>query len=112
MTIKVNTINKDIYVWDFCKRNREYSKKKYFNNFDDKNVCDNKKIWKVVYPLLSNKIISNGNITIVRIIKKYLTIHAKNILGVKRGSNFAFGPYINNISKREGVRLKRFHVII
>ena len=41
------------------------SKRKYFNNLNEKNVCDNKKFWKVVKPLLSNKIISNEKITIV-----------------------------------------------
>ena len=30
-----------------------------------KNVCDNKTFWRVVKPLLSNKIISNEKITIV-----------------------------------------------
>ena len=37
----------------------------YFNNLNEKNVCDNKKFWRAVKPLLSNKIISNEKITIV-----------------------------------------------
>ena len=41
------------------------SKREYFNNLNEKNVCDNKKFWRVVKPLLSNKIISNEKITIV-----------------------------------------------
>ena len=41
------------------------SKRGYFNNLNEKNVCDNKKFWRVVKPLLSNKIISNEKITIV-----------------------------------------------
>ena len=41
------------------------SKREYFNNLNEKNVCKNKKIWKVVKPLLSTKIISNEKITIV-----------------------------------------------
>ena len=41
------------------------SKREYFNNLNEKNFCDNKKFWKVVKPLLSNKIISNKKITIV-----------------------------------------------
>ena len=40
-------------------------KGEYFNNLNEKNVCDNKKFWKVDKPLLSSKIISNGKITIV-----------------------------------------------
>ena len=30
------------------------SKRKYFGNLDEKKVCDNKKFWGVVKPLLSN----------------------------------------------------------
>ena len=41
------------------------SKIEYFNNLNEKNVCDNKKSWKVVKPLLSNKIILNEKIMIV-----------------------------------------------
>ena len=40
------------------------SKRKYFNNLIEKNVCHIKKFWKVVKPLLSNKIIWNEKITI------------------------------------------------
>ena len=32
------------------------SKREYYQNLSVENVCDNKKIWKVVKPLLSNKI--------------------------------------------------------
>ena len=41
------------------------SKKEYFNNLNEKSVCDNKKFWRVVKPLLSNKIILNEKIKIV-----------------------------------------------
>ena len=44
----------------FCKKVREN-----FNNLNEKNICDNKRFWKVVEPLLSNKIISNEKIMIV-----------------------------------------------
>ena len=40
------------------------NKREYFNNLNEKNVCDNKKFWRVVKSLLSNKIISNEKITI------------------------------------------------
>ena len=40
-------------------------KREYFNNLNEKNFCENKNIWKVVKPVLSNKIISNETITIV-----------------------------------------------
>ena len=40
-------------------------KRGYFNNLNEKNVWENKKFWRVVERLLSNKIISNEKITIV-----------------------------------------------
>ena len=40
-------------------------KRECFNNLNEKNVCENKTFWRVVKPLLSNKIISNEKITIV-----------------------------------------------
>ena len=41
------------------------SKREHFDNLNEKNVCDNKKFWRVVEPLLSSKIISNEKITVV-----------------------------------------------
>ena len=41
------------------------SKRKYFNNLNEKNTFDNKKFWKVIKSLLSNRIISNEKVTIV-----------------------------------------------
>ena len=41
------------------------SKREYFNNLNKKKVCNKKKFWGVVKPLLSNKIVSNEKITIV-----------------------------------------------
>ena len=34
----------------------EKSRRQYYQNPSEENVCDNKKFWKVVKPLLSNKI--------------------------------------------------------
>ena len=31
------------------------SKREYFGNLDEKKICDNKKFWSVVKPILSNK---------------------------------------------------------
>ena len=45
----------------------EKSKKEYFN-LNEKNVCDNKKFWKVV-KTLSTKIISNEKIGLLWVIK-------------------------------------------
>ena len=41
------------------------SKRDYYNNLNEKNICDNRKFWKVVKPLLSNKIVSNEKITLL-----------------------------------------------
>ena len=40
------------------------SKRDYYNNnLNEKNICDNRRFWKEVKPLLSNKIASNEKIT-------------------------------------------------
>ena len=39
-------------------------KKEYFQNFDEKNVIDNKKFWKTVKPLLSDKSVSREKINL------------------------------------------------
>ena len=41
------------------------SKREYYQNLSVENVCDNKNFWKVVKPLLSNKIMSSEKITLV-----------------------------------------------
>ena len=41
------------------------SKREYFGNLNEKNLCNNKKFWSVVKPLLSNKVVSNEKIIIV-----------------------------------------------
>ena len=41
------------------------SNREYFNNLNEKNVSDNEKFWRVVKPLLSNKITSNEKKVIV-----------------------------------------------
>ena len=41
------------------------SKREYYQNLSVENICDNKKFWKVVKPLLSSKIMSSEKITLV-----------------------------------------------
>ena len=41
------------------------TKREYYQNLSVEDVCDNKKFWKVVKPLLSNKIISSEKITLL-----------------------------------------------
>ena len=40
-------------------------KREFFGSLNEKHVCDNKKIWGVVKPLLSNKVVYNERITLV-----------------------------------------------
>ena len=42
----------------------ENIKREYYQNLSVKNVCYNKKLWKIVKPLLSNKIMSSEKITL------------------------------------------------
>ena len=46
---------------NYCASLLRKSKSDYYNNLNDKN----KKLWKVVKPLLSNKIVSNEKIALV-----------------------------------------------
>ena len=41
------------------------SKREYYQNLSAENGCDNKKFWKEVKPLLSDKIMSSEKITLV-----------------------------------------------
>ena len=41
------------------------SKRDYYNNLNEKNICDNSKFCKSVKPLVSNKCVSNEKITLV-----------------------------------------------
>ena len=41
------------------------SKREFYGNLNAKNLCDNKKFWGIVKPVLSNKVISNERITLV-----------------------------------------------
>ena len=46
---------------NYCASLLRKSKRDYYNNLNEKN----KKLWKVVKPLLSNKIVSNEKIALV-----------------------------------------------
>ena len=50
-----------IYCVSLLRKSKSY----YYNNLNEENICDNRKFWKVVKPLLSNKIVSNEKITLV-----------------------------------------------
>ena len=50
---------------NYCVNLFRNEKKKYFGNLDLKKVIDNKKFWRTVKPLLSDKIISSEKITLI-----------------------------------------------
>ena len=41
------------------------TKREYYSNLDEKNICDNNTFWKIVKPMLSKKIKSNERITLI-----------------------------------------------
>ena len=41
------------------------SKREFYGNLNAKKICDNKKFWGVVKPVLSNKVVSNEKMTLV-----------------------------------------------
>ena len=49
------------------------TKKEYFGNLNEKNVCDNETFWKTVKPFLSDKIVSKEQITLVEIISEIIS---------------------------------------
>ena len=55
-------------MFHFCEKvcyNR-FTTRDYYNNLNEKNICDNMKFWKVVKALLSNRIVSNEKITLMK----------------------------------------------
>ena len=62
-----NNTNKSNYTKyrNYCTRLFKKEKKLYYNNLDTKSITDNKKFWKTVKPLFSDKHFSNNKITLV-----------------------------------------------
>ena len=49
---------------NLCSTLLRKSKRAYYQNLSLENICDNKIFWKIVKPLLSNKIMSSKKITL------------------------------------------------
>ena len=49
---------------NLCSTLLRKSKRAYYQNLSVENICDNKIFWKIVKPLLSNKIMSSKKITL------------------------------------------------
>ena len=70
------------------------SKREYFGNLDEKRICDNKKFWSVVKPILSNKVISNEKVTL---------IEDNNIVENDKKTATVFNNFFSNIIKNLGI---------
>ena len=70
--------NKCVSLW-------KKAKKVYHQNLDEKNVIDNKKIWKIVKPLLSDKSVSREKINLMED-EKMLTSESETVENFNRYS--------------------------
>ena len=70
------------------------SKREYFGNLDEKKLCDNKKFWSVVKPILSNKVVSNEKVTLME---------GNNILENDKKTATVFNNFFSNIIKNLGI---------
>ena len=50
---------------NYCVSLLSKTKREYYSNLDEKNICDSKTFWKIVKPMLSKKIKSNERITLI-----------------------------------------------
>ena len=71
------------------------SKREYFGILDEKKICDNKKFWSVVKPLLSNKVVSNENITLPE---------NNNIVENDEKTATLFNNFLSNVIKSLNIR--------
>ena len=64
------------------------SKREFYDNLNEKKLCDNKKFWGVFKPVLSNKVVSNEKITLVE---------QDNILENDKKTATALNDFLSNI---------------
>ena len=50
---------------NYCSRLYKKERKKFYENLDQKNITDNKKFWKTMKPLFSDKVSGSVGITLV-----------------------------------------------
>ena len=64
---KTTEENRNNYVKqrNLCVTPLRKSKREFFGSLNETHLCDNKKFWGVVKPLLSNKVVCNERITLV-----------------------------------------------
>ena len=75
---------------NYCVSLLRNSKRDYYNNLNEKKVCDNRKFWKVVKPLLSNKVVSNEKITLVE---------GEEIIKTDQANGKVLNNFFSNIAK-------------
>ena len=64
------------------------TKREYYSNLDEKEICDRKTFWKIVKPMLSKKIKSNERITL---------IENDEIIKTEKGTAKVFSAFFSNI---------------
>ena len=64
-------------------------KSKFYGNLNEKKLCDNKKFWGVVKPVLSNKVVFNEKITLVE---------QNNIVENDKKTATVFNDFFSNIT--------------
>ena len=69
--------------------------KKFFGRLNETDLCDNKKFWGVVKPLLSNKIVSN---------KKITPVENDKIVENDKSTASALNEFFSNITTTLGIR--------
>ena len=82
--------NKTNYVKQryYCVSLLRKTKREYYSNLDEKNICDNKTFWKIVKPMLSKKIKSNERITL---------IENDEIIKTEKGTAKVLNAFFSNI---------------
>ena len=70
------------------------SKREFYDNLNEKKLCDNKRFWGLVKPLLSNKVVSNENITLVE---------QENIVKNDKKTATVVNDFFSNITTNLGI---------
>ena len=64
------------------------TKREYYSNLEEKNICDNKTFWEIVKPMLSKKIKVNERITL---------IENDEIIKTEKGTAKVLNAFFSNI---------------
>ena len=71
------------------------TKREYYSNLGEKNICDNKTFWKTVKPVLSKKIKSNERITL---------IENDEVIETEKGTAEVLNAFFSNIVQSQDIQ--------